>query len=69
MSEGNYLRKARKNYFISAMAVKMLEDLSMDKGVNHSGIIELAVRDMYEKRFGDGCRPELPHKVSIPKQT
>ena len=45
---GNYLRKTRVNFYLSADARRMLHELSLRRGVSHTAIIELAVRDMYD---------------------
>jgi hypothetical protein len=69
MSEGNYLRKARKNFFISADCIEMMEDLSRYEGLNHSGVIEQAVRAMFEKRMGPRPKPDKPVKLSCARPT
>ena len=58
MPEGNYLRKARTNVSLSNDCRLMLQDLAKNKGVSSCGVIELAVREMYEAIFGKGKRPE-----------
>ena len=58
MPEGNYLQKARTNVSLSDDCRRMLRDLAQNKGVSACGVIELAVREMYEDIYGKGARPE-----------
>lgn len=49
---GNYLGKQRRNFYITNRCWNMMHDLSIEIGINHSGIIELAVREMYIRYHG-----------------
>lgn len=50
---GNYLGKQRRNFNITNRCWDMMHNLSLDIGVNHSAIIELAVREMYCRYHGE----------------
>lgn len=50
--EGNYLGKARRNFYLSNRSFDLLHQLSLEYGINHSNILELAIREMYVKTFG-----------------
>lgn len=51
--QGNYLGKQRRNFYISNRCWEMMHKISLDIGVNHSAVIELAVREMYRRTIGD----------------
>lgn len=57
--EGNYLQKSRKNFFLSRRCQDMLLELSCSLGVSQTSIIELAVREKYQKDLGEEITPEL----------
>lgn len=50
--QGNYLGKQRRNFYVTNRAWEMMHELSIDIGLSHSGIVELAVRDMYVRYHG-----------------
>lgn len=51
--QGNYLAKQRRNFYISNRCWEMMHELSLDIGLNHSGIIELSIREMYRRYMGN----------------
>ena len=53
MSEGNYLQKRRKNFFISADACKIIVELAYKFGLSEGAVIELAVREKHQKEIGE----------------
>ncbi len=55
--EGNYLRQSRKNYFLSLDCCEMIKELAVYQGLKEGPVLELAVREAYETRFGKGARP------------
>lgn len=60
MPEGNWLRKKRMNFSISASCEAMMRELSEHWGVSGSDLIELGMRHMYEDLKGKGARPDIP---------
>lgn len=52
------MRKNRKNYYLSADCIDLMEELALYEGLNQSNIIEFAVRELYEKRIGPRPKPE-----------
>jgi hypothetical protein len=55
--EGNYLGKARRNFYISNKCWTLMHEIAMELGVNHSNVIELAVRKLYPEVTG---KPVVP---------
>jgi hypothetical protein len=62
--EGNYLQKSRHNVNITRRAWDLCHELSMDLGINHSNVFELAIREMYQKYMGPvkPIEPKVPHR-------
>jgi hypothetical protein len=65
MSEGNFLRKKRKNFFLSEDCCKYIEELAYFLGLSEGGAIETAIRelrDRYEEKLGkrDCSKPKTP---------
>jgi hypothetical protein len=55
VSEGNYLRKRRKNFFLSEDCCSYIEELAYFLGLSEGGTIETAVRelrDRHEEKLG-----------------
>jgi hypothetical protein len=55
VSEGNFLRKRRKNFFLSEDCCRYIEELAYFLGLSEGGTIETAVRelrDRYEEKLG-----------------
>jgi hypothetical protein len=52
MAEGNYLRKRRKSFFLSADCCQMVLDLVFKLGLSEGGVIEIAIREKYLKEIG-----------------
>ena len=52
IGEGNYLQKSRRNFFISNRCWDLLHQISLEMGLSHSGCLELAVREMYQRMYG-----------------
>lgn len=50
---GNYLGKARRNFYISFRCWRLMHELSLEYGLSHSGVIEMAVRRFYVNTFGE----------------
>lgn len=63
MLEGNFLRRQRQNVSISADGRLMMAELAHHEGLSGSGVIEQAIRRMYEDRFGKGSRPVKPEPM------
>lgn len=63
MPVGNYLRKTRTNFHISADCIQMIQELSHREGLSGSGVIEQAVRKMYRACFGEAAKPETPRQI------
>ena len=53
MSEGNYLQKRRKNFYLTADVCKIIIELAYKLGVSESGVLELAGRELYQKEIGE----------------
>jgi hypothetical protein len=51
--QGNYLAKQRRNFYLSNRCWEMMHTISLDIGVNHSAVIELAIREMYRRMIGN----------------
>ncbi|RPH38332.1 hypothetical protein EHM92_00175 [bacterium] len=49
---GNFLGKQRRNFNLTNRCWDMMHQLACDIGVNHSAIIELAIREMYTRYQG-----------------
>lgn len=62
-AEGNYLRKSRRNFNLSIRCWELLHRLSLELGVNHSNVIELAVREMHQKYIGP-VKPVEPRDIA-----
>jgi hypothetical protein len=52
-NEGNYLRKSKYTFTLSAVCHRLINELTCKKGVQRGDILELAVRDMYKRDIGD----------------
>jgi len=52
VGEGNYLQKARRNFFLSGRCWMLLHNLSLELGINHSNVIEMAVRAYHQQIIG-----------------
>lgn len=52
VSEGNWLGKSRRTYFLSNKCHDLLHEVSLQQGLNHSAVIELAVRVYYQQVIG-----------------
>jgi hypothetical protein len=53
VSEGNYLQKRRKNFYLTADCCKIIIELAYKLGVSESGVLELAGRELYQKEIGE----------------
>jgi hypothetical protein len=51
--QGNYLAKHRRNFYLSNRCWQMMHAISLDLGLNHSGTIEIAIREMYRRVIGN----------------
>ena len=58
IGEGNYLGKARRNFYISNRCWDLMHQLSLEFGINHSNVIEIAVRELYQRTYGSV--PRIP---------
>ena len=52
-NEGNYLRKSKRMFHLSAAGNWMLDRLSHRIGINRSGCIEVAIRRLYRAEIGE----------------
>ena len=52
VGEGNYLGKARRNFYISNRCWQLLHALSLELGLNHSSVLEMAVRAYHQTVIG-----------------
>lgn len=52
VGEGNYLQKSRRNFFLSGRCWTLLHNLSLELGINHSNVIEMAVRAYHQQIIG-----------------
>lgn len=62
MAQGNYLGKARKNFFLSRDACEMLVELAIIKGHSEGAVLETAIRKLWrsETKKRHWKRPEKP---------
>jgi hypothetical protein len=71
MSEGNYLRKKRKNFFLSEDCCRYIEELAYVLGLSEGGTIETAVRqlrDKYEENLGKrDCSKPINARIRRPE--
>jgi len=49
---GNFLGKRRRSIFISNKCWNLMHELSLELGLSHSGIIEIATRMYYREMTG-----------------
>jgi hypothetical protein len=56
-SMGNYLCKARRNFYLTQRCWELMHEISMELGVNHSNVIEFAIRRMYSEICGKPAPP------------
>ena len=52
VGEGNWLGKARRNFYLSTTVNELIHKLSLELGISHSAVIELAAREMYARIHG-----------------
>jgi hypothetical protein len=50
--EGNWLGKARHNFYITRRCWQLLHFLCMEYGLNHSSMLEICIREKYIKDIG-----------------
>lgn len=50
--EGNWQRKSKRMFNITEACSWMLDHLAEQSGLNRSGVLEIAVRRLYRKEFG-----------------
>ena len=55
---GNWMGKARRNFMISNRCWHLMHELSLELGISHSAVIELSVRETYQRVYGRV--PEIP---------
>jgi hypothetical protein len=55
--EGNYLGKSRRNFYLSNKCWVLMHEMAMELGINHSNVIELAVRKLYPEVTGRTVTP------------
>jgi hypothetical protein len=51
VSEGNFLGKKRKNFFLSKDCCRYIVELCYRLGLSEGGVIELAIREKYDRTF------------------
>ena len=62
MKTGNYLAKYRVNFYLSEEARRMIHVLSVQHGVSHTAVVELAVRE----KFTRDTPPDAPADAGFP---
>jgi hypothetical protein len=61
--EGNYLNQSRINLFLSKDCHSYMRELAIHEGLKLGPVVEVAIREMWEKRFGPRPRKEIPDQI------